>query len=93
MDEEERKTLLEILTADLTATEKLVLVYVIMCDKYRATSVELGKIAGVSEHSVGGILERLKNKHVIYTYREWDSTLGRIKRNIIVSKIPKKVDD
>lgn len=40
MDEEERKTLLEILTADLTATEKLILVYVIMCDKEHATSME-----------------------------------------------------
>lgn len=90
MYEEERKTLLELLTADLTATEKLVLVYVIMCDKYCATSVELGAIAGVSEHSIGGILNRLKNKHVICTYREWDSVLGRIKRKIIVSKLPKK---
>lgn len=93
MDEDERKTLLEILTADLTATEKLILVYVILCNKEHATSVELGKIAGVSEHSIGSILTRLKKKNVISTMRWWDSVLERIKRTIIVLKLPKKADD
>lgn len=33
MVEEERNVLLKILTADLTPTEKLILIYVILCQK------------------------------------------------------------
>ena len=92
MVEEERNVLLKILTADLTPTEKLILIYVILCQKFYATSAELGKIAGVSEHSIGSILTRLKKKNVICTMREWDPTLGKIKRIISVFELPKKAD-